>query len=84
MPHYHFNALDMAKRLESAGFSWEQSSEIVRVIADTQIVTMEDKLPELTPERIAIQLEFLKKGLALVAGGLIFLFALVVLLADRL
>lgn len=84
MPHYHFNTLDMAKRLESAGFSWEQASEIVRVIADTHIVTMEDKQPAFTPERIAIQLDFLKKGLALVASGLIFLFGLVILLADRL
>lgn len=83
MQHDHFNTLDMAKRLESAGFSWEQATEIVRVIADTQIVPSEDKQPELTPERIAIQLDFLKKGLALVAGGLIFLFALLILLADR-
>lgn len=40
MPSYHFNTLDMAKRLEAAGFSWEQASEIVRVIADTQIVAI--------------------------------------------
>ena len=33
MPHYHFNTLDTAKRLESVGFSWEQAFAIVRVIA---------------------------------------------------
>jgi hypothetical protein len=83
MRRYHFDTLAMSKRLQSAGFSEEQSREIVRVIADTQIIHTEENAQALTPMQIAIQIEFLKKGLALVAGGLIFLFGLVILLADR-
>ena len=83
MAHYHFDTLEMAKRLQSAGFSEEQAREVVRVIADSQIVSITDDKQELSPSLVAIQLDFLKKGLALVASGLIFLFGLVILLADK-